>query len=92
MSRSWIIVLSVSVVIGLGSGFLHVLAYQNRRHAQDLQAFTRILRQNNDASMRHSRELNEELAKAAKDLEETLKKLERTIEQVQRLGKEERNI
>ena len=92
MSRSWIIVLSVSVIIGLGSGFLHVLAYQNRRHAQDLQAFTRILRNNNDAMMGSSRNLNQELNKTIKDLEETLKKLESTIEQVQRLGKEERNI
>lgn len=92
MTRSWAIVLGVSVAIGLASGVLHVMAYQNRQHAQDLIAFTRILRQNNDISMRQSRELNEELMQATKELEDTLKKLERTIEQVQRLGKEERNI
>ena len=92
MSRSCFLVLGVSVSIGLSAGVMHIMAYQNRQHAQDLQALTRILRQNNEISRQHSRELNEELMKAARDLEETLKKLESTIEQVQRLGKESKDI
>lgn len=84
--------MGVGVFIGLASAVMHLMAYQTRRHAQDLQAFTRILRQNNEASMRHNRELNEALAKSAKDLDETLKKLESTIEKLTVLGKDEKEI